>query len=51
MILWVKFRALPGGSDSIEKSWANMKRFLRGNLDRFVSVEFAIYAHFILSEI
>ena len=37
--------------NSIEKSWANMKRFLRGNLDRFVSVEFAIYAHFILSGI
>jgi len=28
-----------------------MKRFLRGNLDRFVSVEFAVYAHFILSGI
>jgi len=37
--------------NSTEKSWANMKRFLRGNLDRFVSVEFAVYAHFIFSEI
>jgi transposase len=37
--------------NSIEKSWANMKRFLRGNMDKCVSVEFGVYAHFILSEI
>ena len=35
--------------NSIEKSWANMKRFLRNNLDRFASVESAIKAHFFLS--
>jgi len=37
--------------NSIKKSRANMKRFLWGNLDKFVSVEFAVYAHFILSGI
>jgi len=35
----------------IEKTWANMKRFLRGNLDRCVSVEFAVYAYFAFSGI
>ena len=30
----------------IEKSWANMKRFLRDNLQKFKSVGDAIYAYF-----
>jgi putative transposase len=30
----------------IEKSWANMKRFLRGNLKDFQSVASAIYSYF-----
>ena len=33
----------------IEKAWANMKRFSRGNMDRFASVEFAVYAHLVSS--
>jgi len=33
----------------IEKSWANMKRFLRGCLDKFASVESAVHAHFLVS--
>jgi transposase len=30
----------------IEKSWANMKRFLRNNLKDFPSVDSAIYNYF-----
>ena len=33
----------------IEKSWANMKRFLRDNLQDFQSVDSAIYAYFNVS--
>jgi transposase len=35
--------------NSIEKSWANMKRWLRNNLQRFQSVDSAIYEYFLLS--
>ena len=35
----------------IEKSWANMKRFLRGNLQYFQSVDIAIYDYFGVSVI
>ena len=31
---------------SIEKSWANMKRFLRDNMQHFQDVDFAIYSYF-----
>jgi transposase len=30
----------------IEKSWANMKRYLRGNLQDYQSVDSAIYDYF-----
>jgi transposase len=30
----------------IEKSWANMKRFLRDNIQKFQSLSNAIYAYF-----
>ena len=32
--------------NSIEKSWANMKRFLRGSIKKFRSVKDAIYGYF-----
>ena len=32
--------------NSIEKSWANMKRFLRGSIKKFQSVKDAIYSYF-----
>ena len=35
----------------IEKSWANMKRFLRGNVQNFQSVDLAIYDYFGVSAI
>jgi transposase len=34
----------------IEKTWANMKRFLRNSLKDFQSVDFGIYNHFGLIE-
>ena len=30
----------------IEKSWANMKRYLSDNIQKYQSVEFAIYDYF-----
>ena len=35
----------------IEKTWANMKRFLRGNLQNYQSVDSAIYDYFGVSVI
>ena len=35
----------------IEKSWANMKRFLRSNVQNFQSVDLAIYDYFGVSAI
>jgi len=35
----------------IKKTWANVKHFLCSSLGRFVSVEFAVYVHFISSRI
>jgi len=32
--------------NSIEKSWANMKRFIRGNMKHFQSVKDAVYGYF-----
>jgi transposase len=34
----------------IEKSWANMKRFLRNNMCNFQSVDSAIYSYFGISD-
>jgi hypothetical protein len=34
----------------IEQSWANMKRFLRNNMNNFQSVDFAIYSYFDISD-
>ena len=34
----------------IEKSWANMKRNLRNNLENFLSIDSAIYNYFGVSE-
>jgi transposase len=45
----VKLLFLPAYSpdlNSIEKSWANMKRYLRDNLKDFTSVAMAIYHYF-----
>ena len=36
--------------NSIEKSWANMKRFLRGHIKEFQSVKDAIYDYFYVKE-
>jgi transposase len=34
----------------IEHSWANMKRWLKDNLSRYVSIELAIYDYFKITD-
>jgi transposase len=45
----VRFLFLPPYSpdyNPIEKSWANMKRYLRDNMHNYLSVDSAIYDYF-----
>jgi transposase len=49
----VKLLFLPAYSpdyNPIEKSWANMKQWLRSNVSNFQSIELAIYEYFAVAE-